>query len=83
MWYVLAIGYVSLLSIRFVSALSKVEGSLVLRWEDEDGKDVAVARVSTVPVFPANQKLQLVSKRNFIHQHNMYKHLVNQGKRMD
>ena len=34
---------------------SKVKRRLVFGREDEDGKDVAVAGVATVPVFPSEQ----------------------------
>ena len=58
MWCVSALSKVGFQS--KVSAVSKVEGRLVLRWEDKDGKDVAVSRVAAVPVFPAKLKYQVV-----------------------
>ena len=57
MWCVSALSKVGFQS--KVSAVSKVEGRLVLGWEDKDGKDVAVSRVAAVPVFPAKQKYQI------------------------
>ena len=57
MWCVSALSKVGFQS--KVSAVSKVEGRLVLGWEDKDGKDVAVSRVAAVPVFPTKQKYQI------------------------